>query len=178
MSLILLADFKKFIHMTEIYDDALLQKIIDSVELDIANNTLQQALVEAESTEYHDGDRTNTILLENGLVTAVASVKTDDDCDGTYESLLSSDDYVWYENGIIQLHAGWFQAQKKLIQVVYTHGYTAGTLPLDLKQTMMKVMANTYQKSRVVQENEEEHPLLFSQKEITTGFKKYKQVSL
>lgn len=178
MSLIPIADFKEFIHMTEVYDDVLLQKIMDSTELDVANNTLQQSLVKAEATEYHDGDRTNTILLENGLVTAVTSVKTDDDCDGTYENLLDSDNYVWYENGIIQLHAGWFHAQKKLIQVIYTHGYETATLPLDLKQTIMKVMANTYQKSRVVQENEEEHPLLFSQKEINTGFKKYKQVSL
>jgi len=178
MSLILLADFKEFIHMTEIYDDVLLQKIMDSTELDVANNILQQVLIETATTEYHDGDRTNTILLENGLVTAVASIKTDDDCDGTYENRLDPDDYVWYDNGIIQLHAGWFHAQKKLIEVVYTHGYVTATLPLDLKQTIMKVMANTYQKSRVVQENEEEHPLLFSQKEIDTGFKKYKQVSL
>ena len=103
MSLVIIGDFKEFIHMTEVYDDVLLQKIMDSTELDVANNILQQVLIETATTEYHDGDRTNTILLENGLVTAVASIKTDDDCDGTYENLLSSDDYVWYENGIIQL---------------------------------------------------------------------------
>lgn len=177
MSLILLAGFKTFIHMTENYDDTLLQNIIDAEELNVANNRIRQSLEEVETTEYHDGDRTNTIILNNGLVTAVASVKTDDDCDGTYENTLDTDEYVWYENGMIQLHAGWFQAQKKLIQVVYTHGYLTGTLPNDLKFTLMKIMANTYQKSRVAIEDEGTGSI-FSQKEIEDGLLKYKRLNI
>jgi hypothetical protein len=177
MSLIVLANFKAFIHMDENYDDVLLQNIINAEELNVANNRIHQSLEQAETTEYHDGDRTNTIILNNGLVTAVAHVKTDDDCDGTYENTLDADEYVWYENGIIQLHAGWFQAQKKLIEVKYTHGYTAGTLPSDLQFTLMKIMANTYQKSRVAIEDEGTGSI-FSQKEIEDGLKKYRRINI
>jgi hypothetical protein len=177
MSLIVLANFKAFIHMTETYDDTLLQNIIDAEELNVANNRIHQSLEQAETTEYHDGDRTNTIILDNGLVTAVAHIKTDDDCDGVYETTLDTDEYVWYENGMIQLHAGWFQAQKKLIEVKYTHGYTALTLPVDLEFTLMKIMANTYQKSRVAIEDEGTGSI-FSQTEIENGLLKYRRVNI
>lgn len=177
MSLIALADFKAFIHMSETYDDTLLQNIINAEELNIANNRIHQSLEQAATTEYHDGDRTNTIILDNGLVTAVASVKTDDDADGTYETTLDTDDYVWYANGMIQLRSGWFQAQQKLIQVVYTHGYTAETLPTDLKNTLMKIMANTYHKSlRIIED--EGSGAIFSQKEIEDGLLKYRRVNI
>ena len=177
MSLIVLADFKAFIHMSETYDDVLLQNMLNAEELNVANNRIHQSLEQATTTEYHDGDRTNTIILNNGLVTAVASVKTDDDGDGVFENTLDTDDYVWYENGMIQLRAGWFQAQHKLIEVVYTHGYTAGTLPTDLKNTLMKIISNTYHKSlRVIED--EGTGAIFSQKEIEDGLKKYRRINL
>ena len=177
MSLIVLANFKAFIHMTETYDDVLLQNILDAEELNVANNRIHQSLEQAETTEYHDGDRTNTIILNNGLATGITHVKTDDDCDGVYETTLDTDEYVWYENGMIQLHAGWFQAQKKLIEVKYTHGYTALTLPVDLKFTLMKIMANTYQKSRVAIEDEGTGSI-FSQTEIENGLLKYRRINI
>ena len=40
MSLIVLANFKAFIHMTETYDDVLLQNILDAEELNVANNRI------------------------------------------------------------------------------------------------------------------------------------------
>jgi hypothetical protein len=177
MSLIVKTDLKAFIHMTETYDDTLIENIIAAEELNVANNRIHQSLEQAETTEHHDGDRTNTIILNNGLVTAVAHIKTDDDCDGVYETTLDTDEYVWYENGMIQLHSGWFQAQKKLIEVKYTHGYTAGTLPVDLKFTLMKIMANTYQKSRVAIEDEGTGSI-FSNTEIENGLLKYRRINI
>jgi len=148
MSLITLANFKTFIHMAEAFDDIPIQSIIDGEEATISQymgQDLNQVLVE---TEYHDGNRDNTVLLNNGLVTAIATVKTDDDNDGVYENTLTYwTDYVWYANGVIQLQSGWFPARMKLVEVIYSHGYTSVTIPNDLKLALMKQMANTYQGS-------------------------------
>lgn len=110
--------------MNENYDDVLLQEIIDGEEAEVSiymNQDLNQVTGE---TEYHDGNRDNTILLNHGLVTAITTVKTDDDNDGVYENTLTvQTDYVWYINGVIQLQFGYFPVRMKLVEVVYDHGY-------------------------------------------------------
>ena len=178
MSLIALADFKTFIHMVEAFDNVLLQDIIDGEEAIISrymNQDLNQVLVE---TEYHDGNRDNTILLNHGLVTAIVTVKTDDDNDGVYENTLTSwTDYVWYANGVIQLQSGWFPAQMKLVEVIYSHGYTAGTIPADLELALMKQMANTYQGSMHAIETEGPEKE-FDEKYIYYVFDKYARLTI
>lgn len=124
MSLIALAEFKSFLHMSENFDDVLLQGIIDGEEAEVSvymNQDLNQVTAE---TEYHDGNRDNTILLNHGLVTAVTTVKIDNDNDGVYENTLTYwTDYVWYPNGVIQLQGGYFPVRMKLVEVIYNHGY-------------------------------------------------------
>jgi len=178
MSLIALADFKTFIHMAEAFDDVLLQDIIDGEEAIVSqymNQDLNQVLVE---TEYHDGNRDNTVLLNHGLVTAVTTVKTDDNNDGVYENTLTYwTDYVWYANGVIQLQSGWFRAQMKLIEVIYIHGYTSVTVPNDLKLALMKQMANTYQGSMHAIETEGPEKE-FNEKYIYNVFDKYARLAI
>jgi hypothetical protein len=126
MSLILLANFKSFIHMGEDFDDVEAQNIIDGVEASVATH-LGYDIVKptAATVEYHDGDRSNTVLLDHGMVTAVNSVKVDSDWDYSYaETLTFEEDYVWYENGIIQLiTGGYFPRRQRYIAVDYDHGY-------------------------------------------------------
>ena len=125
MSLIALAEFKSFLHMNENFDDVLLQEIIDGEESEVSVYMNQDLNPVTGETEYHDGNRDNTVLLNNGLVTAVTTVKTDDDNDGVYENTLTYwTDYVWYANGVIQLQSGWFPAQMQLVEVIYNHGYS------------------------------------------------------
>ena len=131
MSLISLADLKSFIHMNEIFDDALLQDIIDGVELDVSNNYLHSELAQvAGDVEYHDADRSNTIMLNNGLVTATPTVQLDSNGDFLYaQTLTHQTDFVWYAVGYIQLLSGIIATRRqKYIKVTYTHGYLSAVV--------------------------------------------------
>lgn len=181
MSLISLADLKSFIHMGENHDDAELQNVIDGVESEITTYLGYDLTQIAPDTEYHDGDRSNTILLDNGAVTAVNSVKIDADGDYTYsETLIHQVDYVWYANGVIQLITGrFFPRKQKYIEVNYDHGYTSASLPKDLVLALKKKMANVYYGSRQVQEIGMTAPTrIFSDKEIYGVFDRHARVQI
>jgi hypothetical protein len=164
-TLILLADLKAFIHMGEVHDDVLLQSIIDGTQAEIEQRIGQSLEQDIVIDEPHDGDRSNTILLDNGCVTAVAYVKIDD-------VELDADDYEWYPIGEIIRYNGYFYKSLKNIKVKYTHGYTAVTLPADLKLAMLKAMSNAYHGTLVIQEIEGS-PKIYSQREIDLVIGKY-----
>ena len=164
-TLILLADLKAFIHMAETHDDVLLQTIIDGTQAEVEQRigqTLEQVIV---TDEAHDGDRSNTIMLDNGLVTAVDYVKID-------TVAMTATDYAWYAWGEINRLAGYFARGFKNILVKYTHGYTVATLPNDLKLALLKTMSNTYHASLVITEIEGS-PKIYSQTEIDHVIGKY-----
>lgn len=179
MSVILLADLKSFIHMSEVFDDVLLQDIMDGVELDVSNNYLHSELAQvAGDVEYHDADRSNTIMLNNGLVTAIATVKLDSNGDFTYANTLTyQTDYIWYAVGYIQLLGSSIISTRRqqYIEVTYTHGYLTANIPIDLQINILKMMSNTYHGSLQVTEVEGS-PKVFSQKEIDDGFAKYRRL--
>jgi len=164
MALISLADLKSFIHMAEVHDDVLLQSILDGT-IGETEQKIGQVLEEETITEYHDGDRTNTILLDNGLVTAVGYVKVD-------TVAMSVNDYTRYAEGEIVRKAGYFERGFKNIEVSYTHGYTSVNIPADLKLTLLKIMSNTYHGSLVITEVEGEAKV-YSQSEINAVIGKY-----
>ena len=121
MALIALSELKKFIHMGEIHDDALLQSIIDGTIGKVEQRT-GQILSSTVTTEYHDGDRTNTILLDNGCITLVTHVKIDG---VTVYTPAAPNDYEWYAVGEIVRKVGYFSRGFKNIEVNYTHGFSA-----------------------------------------------------
>jgi len=84
-------------------------------------------------TEYHDGDEAEFFFTNEFPVTAVTSVHDDTDYPHTYAAgyLVDSDDYVWYEDGRIELVTGSFNKGLKNIRVIYTAGYSA--VPADLE---------------------------------------------
>jgi len=120
MSLISLAKLKSFIHMTESHDDTLLQTIIDGT-IGSVEKEIEQVIRAETISEYHDGNRDNTILLNNGLVTAVTHVKID-------TVAMTATDYVWYAWGEINRIGGYFARGFKNIEVNYTHGYSSTTV--------------------------------------------------
>lgn len=129
MSLISLANFKSFIHMGETHDDTELQSVIDGVEAEIATR-IGYDLIQTTTTEFHNGDRSNTILLDNGMVTVVPTVDVDSNGDYTYATnLVDKQDFVWYTNGVIQLiTGGYFPRRQRYVRVIYTHGYLTNPL--------------------------------------------------
>ncbi len=181
MSLILLADLKNFIHMNEVYDDVGLQSIIDGEEAGISAYLGFDLIEVVGDIEYHDGDRSNTILLNNGAVTVAPTVDVDSNGDYTYSTnLVDKIDFVWYPNGVIQLiTGGYFPRRQRHIRVTYTHGYLAGTLPNDIKIALKKKMANVYHGSLGVIEIESETPYkIYTDKEIYGILDRYARVQI
>ena len=177
MSLITLIEFKKFIHMTELDSDDLLQDILDG-EFAAVEDQIKQTLTEATTTEYQDGDRTNTLILEHGLVSDVTSVKIDYDGDGEFEyELTLHDDYEWKKSGEIIYKNNYFSDGIKNVEVVYKHGYTALTLPKDLRIAILKIAANTFHATFVVVESEGDTKV-FTQKSIDKVLGKYTRLVL
>ncbi len=178
MALINLQEFKDFINMTESFADQVLGDILNG---EIASFEQRAGLLEqegTETTEFHDGDNDNCVLLKNGIVTEITSVKEDLDEDGDYETDLEHiTDYFWYADGTIMKTHGYFPDGFKNIEVVYKHGYTSATLPRDLRLALLKTMANTYNASMTTVE-EEGTGKKFSQKEIDKVLGKYVRLSL
>ena len=166
--LTLVADLKPFIHMGEAHDDVLLQSILDGTIAEVEQR-IGQVLETVVVTEFHDGDRTNTILLDNGCITALTHIKIDGT---TVYDVANTVDYEWYVVGEIVRKVGYFSRGFKNIEVKYTHGYTALTIPADLKLALLKIMSNTYHGSLVVMEVEGEAKI-YSQKEIDAVIGKY-----
>jgi len=85
-------------------------------------------------TEYHDGDGVAEFFFTNEFpVRKVTSVHDDTDYPHTYVAgyLINSDDYVWYEDGRIELVTGHFNKGLKNIRIIYTAGYSE--VPADLE---------------------------------------------
>ncbi len=122
MSLISLADLKSFIDMslTETFADVKLQGIIDGTIAEVEQR-IGQVLTAETITELYDGDRTNTILLDNGLVTGVTHVKIDG-------VAMAVADYVWNAEGEIISIGGYFYKGLQNLEVRYTHGYSSVTV--------------------------------------------------
>ena len=167
--------------MDEAHDDTELQNIIDGEESSLTTYLGYDIGQVVGDVEYHDGDRSNTILLDHGMVTAVATVKVDSSGDFTYpETLTHQTEYVWYSNGVIQLiTGGYFPRRNKYVEVTYTHGYLTGTLPNDLALALKKRMANVYHGSLGAIEIETETTYkIYTDKEIYSVFDRYARVQI
>lgn len=173
--LVSLIDYKKFIHITEPDLDSMLTDILMG-ELDTLDGSCNQKLEkETDFVEYHDGERDNIVILRNGIVTDVKSVKIDYNGDGVYEeTLVLHTDYEWKAIGEIIMKHGYFPEGVKNIETTYTHGYTETTLPRRLRLAILKQCANTFNATFSVVEKEGEEKK-FSQKSIDAVFSKYKR---
>lgn len=140
--------------------------------------TTSGASVVNDITEYHDGDRTNMILLNNGLVNSITSLKLDESGNGVWDyALTEHSDYEFYPLGIITKRSGSFASGLRNIEVKYKQGYTNATLPQDLRLALLKMMSNTYHQSIVVMEVEGS-PKIYTATEINNVIGKYVRLTV
>lgn len=104
------------------------------------------ALIPTTSTEYYDGDGTDTLLLNHHMpyaestvspvsLTSVTVIATDDT-----ETAFTADelaDVVKYPHKLVR-RSGVFAFGVRNIKVVYKHGYT--TCPVDIKHAAMQAL--------------------------------------
>lgn len=159
MAIVTSANYKSFKGITVTTWDAQLAVIIPAAQA-LAERYCNRVFDSANYTEYHDGDRSDALVLRNGPVTALTSVKLVDSSGATptviYTYVASSyiieartnklvlnhsEDARWAseDNGFARESARfgpfpcWPQGFQN-IQVVYTGGYTV--MPADLQLAM------------------------------------------
>lgn len=142
--LITLDDVKNYMQIEEDTQDAQIGQMIDSVQAQVKKK-ISRDLESSVHTEYHDGDATNILIVKEFPVTAVTSIHDDPERVYGDDTLISSDDYIIGEvdgspAGIIRLDVGVFYSSQKNIKVVYTGGYTAATVPEDIKMALIKLV--------------------------------------
>jgi hypothetical protein len=97
-----------------------------------------------EITEYHSGDGATGYFLTNEWpINSVTSLHDDTDRNYTSGYLIDTDDYVWYEDGLVRLDSGVFNGGQKNIKIIYTAGY--GFVPSDLEYLATKWTAMVLQ---------------------------------
>lgn len=137
-----LQDLKDFLKMTETTDDDKLYDLLrdaDAEVLERCGRNFEQATV----TEYHDGECSNRILLDEYPVASVTSVH--DDVDRVYgaDALIDAADYVCrIKTGELIYENGCFADGINNVKVVYVAGYA--TVPRDIKLACVKLAAANY----------------------------------
>lgn len=122
--------------------NSLIEWLVSTVENRIKTKTRRNQFESAEVTEYHDGDGViGYFMTDEFPVTAITSLHDDNDYPHTYAAgyLVDSDDYVWYEDGRVELVTGTFNKGLKNIKIVYTAGYSE--VPKDLEFLATKWVA-------------------------------------
>lgn len=134
-------------------EEVYLQKLLNRAR-EYLNTATRRKLDTATFTEYHDGDGSRVVQLKNYPVTSVTSIHDDPDRNFTSSSLLDSTTYAVDEvNGRITLLrdpllrtlSTVFGCGAQNIKVVYVAGYSASTVPDDLKQALLEMAGALYQ---------------------------------
>lgn len=97
-------------------------------------------------TEYFDGTGQDFIIVKHVPIASVTSLY--DDANRSYgaDTLIDATDYVFYaDRGIIQLDGSTFGKGLKNIKAVYKGGYTASTIPDDLRMACLLESAKTFE---------------------------------
>lgn len=158
IALVSLANAKAFIGIADATtsEDSIVESLIDSVSKLLAGYCGRK-FISAEYTEYHDGDDTTSLVLNQFPVTELESLHIDPLRDFDSPSEVDADENVILdaESGIIKLwnNYGLFPTGKGNIKVVYTAGYASASVPADLsyaaKLTVLQYYKRHYQDKRI-----------------------------
>jgi hypothetical protein len=147
-----LENIKEYLNITGTDDDLLLENLIDRatgiIEI-ICNRPLknvdgQDALV--AQTEYFNGGGRSKLFLKYYPISSITSIHDDPDRVYGADTLIDSDEYAfWADEGIVEFDgAGTVGSGVKNIKVIYKGGYTAATLPYDIEQICIELVAILY----------------------------------
>lgn len=183
MAIITKEDVKNFLGIAaaETSDDGIISSTIDRA---LAETELYCGRIFAEAvyTEYHDGDGSDSVLVDNFPIVSIASLHDDPDREYNADDLIDTDDYVFYANkGKIKLDGSVFSSGIKNIKIVYTAGYGGSiAYPNDLKQAMIDLTASIYLAGKaginVVESQEIVYRPSYLKKEAYAILKRYRSI--
>ena len=141
MALFTSAEFKSHEGISTTDHDTFITALIARTG-DFVNKYLGRKVESASYTEFYDGSGTGTLQLANSPVTAVTSVHIDQERDFGSAALVSSSNYVIYQNeGWLRwipevttgfTAAGHFPVGVQNVKVIYTGGFSS--VPDDIKE--------------------------------------------
>ncbi len=148
MALATLAETKLFMGFTNANNDTLIQQLIDSATTAIKSHT-DRELEDSGSdvTEFHNSDGRSVVvtLREFPVIGTITSVH--DDVDRVFDSsslIPAIDYYVDVDAGVIELIDGVFSRGAGNIQVLYRAGFVVDSIPKDLSQACIKLVAHWF----------------------------------
>jgi uncharacterized phiE125 gp8 family phage protein len=139
---------KGFLDIKNETDDILIYRILMRMN-DRIETYCGRTFASASYTEYHKGDGTNRLLMNQYPITAITSINEDEDRVWGSDTLIDSADYVIADEvpGVIELKDNFFMASDvENIKVVYVAGYA--TIPNDLVDACIKMTAADYLESK------------------------------
>jgi hypothetical protein len=121
------------------FDTLALEEIINAVST-FAEGFCKRNFTSQSYTEYHNGHGKERLRLNQYPVTAHTSVQSFDPYANAVISTLTENDEYVMENaeGVIYKHGSWAKGFKNYL-VNYTAGYTATTMPEDLKYAVKEM---------------------------------------
>jgi len=147
MALITIPEVKTAFDITNISDNALITTLLASA-LSEAQKYCGRMFEQAQFTEYLQGDGGDTLIIKNTPISTAVSVSVYDDSDRAFgvDTLIAAADLdIWLDEGIIKYDGNVFAESKvRNVKVVYTGGYTAATVPADLKQALIFLVGALY----------------------------------
>ena len=132
----------------EVKDDGFIINLINRVSTRI-ESYCGRTFAASYYTEYHDGDGTSEVLLNQYPITHVSGMWDDIDRDFGDDCVVDSDDYLIYANeGRLSLYNDetTFLVGRQNIKVCYSGGYT--DIPEDLKQACVDLALTSYRKNK------------------------------
>jgi hypothetical protein len=146
--IVTLTDVKNYMGITRITDDVVLFRILERADRQMKSECRRE-FESASRTEYYDGFATCELNVREAPITAITSIY--DDCDIAFgsDTLIPATDYYYDANkGIIYLKYSVFTKGIKNIKVVYTAGYSAMTMPYDVKKAVINLACADYIESQ------------------------------
>jgi len=139
------ADIKTMLGLTDTTQDALLDIIKSGVEAWVKNFTGRDLLV-TSYTEYHDGDGSNVVRLDQRPITAITSIYADPSRLFEAATLIPSTDIIsdtkGQRLGFVELLTYKFTKGLKSTRVIYSAGYS--TVPTDLSMAVKQIVCKQF----------------------------------
>ncbi|KAA3609386.1 MAG: hypothetical protein DWQ01_08620 [Planctomycetota bacterium] len=151
MALLTLSEVKTYLGVGGTNEDDFLNAVIPQAEAAAARFCRRDSFESGNFTELFDGRGMNEVWLRNTPILSVSSVH--DDIENNFDSntelaasdfAFSADGQLWLkpsaELGSRFLRRGWFANGTNNVRVVYDGGYTAQTVPHDLRLALMELI--------------------------------------
>ena len=139
MALTTKANVKAFLGLTNVTDDALLDRLIESASAFI-ENWLGRKVLSAPAIDYQSGSGKDVMILRDTPVVSVQSVTVDGavlspTTDATQTGWAVIDDWLVYQHGI------WPRGRRNIV-IEYTAGFAS--VPPDIEQAVIDLVALRY----------------------------------